>query len=308
MSNENRKVSQQEQELWAATQAGIPIERARAYIELAQLEEANSKFKDALPLYEVALGLIEAEAEVDYALDLVQVLYQIAQCLNFLGRNQEEIEVIKKALNVATECGVGDLPALHRAAGYSYYSLMDYENSVKNHQAALNYPDPDAGDISLAIDQLNIGTSLSKLKRFDEAIEILKIARDLFKRLKEPKLVAICDGEIAENYVELNDAASIEKYGQLALGTAEMVEDRQRQWWLHYFLAVAKRLQGELDDSICHLETGRSLAISHGYQEFAYLVKVDCELAKIYRSQGLDQQAEKIERRVKTVAEILEAA
>ena len=299
MSNENRKVSQQEQELWAATQAGIPIERARAYIELAQLEEANSKFKDALPLYEVALGLIEAEAEVDYALDLVQVLYQIAQCLNFLGRNQEEIEVIKKALNVATECGVGDLPALHRAAGYSYYSLMDYENSVKNHQAALNYPDPDAGDI---------GTSLSKLKRFDEAIEILKIARDLFKRLKEPKLVAICDGEIAENYVELNDAASIEKYGQLALGTAEMVEDRQRQWWLHYFLAVAKRLQGELDDSICHLETGRSLAISHGHQEFAYLVKVDHELAKIYRSQGLDQQAEKIERRVKTVAEILEAA
>ena len=72
--NKNRKLSQQEQELWAATQEGIPIERARAYIELAELEKDNYNFKDAVALYDTALDLIEAESEIDYAPELAQVL------------------------------------------------------------------------------------------------------------------------------------------------------------------------------------------------------------------------------------------
>ena len=304
----NRKVNQQEQDLWAATQEGIPIERARAYIELAQLEGERSNFKQAILLFETALDLIQAEADSNYAPDLLNVLCSIADCYYFLSRYQDEIGVIEKAIVVANEYGIGDLGSLLRAAGRCYYSLNDDQSSMKNHQAALDYPDPDATEDTVATDQLNIGMSLSRLKRFNEAIEKFQIARSIFKKLKQPRMVAICDGELAETYVGLNDPIGIKEYGHLALGTAEMIEDRRRQWWLHYFLAVAMRLQGELEKGISHLDTGRNLALTHGFEEFAYLVKVDQELVKIYLGQGMTQKAEEIERRVKTVADILEAA
>jgi hypothetical protein len=140
------------------------------------------------------------------------------------------------------------------------------------------------------------------------AIERLNTARSAFKKLKEPKWVAICDGELAESYIGLNDGVSIEKYAQLALGTAELVEDRYRQWWLHYYLAIAKRLQGELDAAVEHLETGRNLAISFGCEEFRYLAKIDLELASIYLIKGMVKQAEELQRRARNVEEILEVA
>lgn len=304
----NRKLTQQEQELWAATQEGIPIERARAYIELAELEREKYKFEDAVALYDTALELIEAESEIDYAPELAQVLYEKAGLLSLLNKYEEEIEVIDKAIDVAAQYGVGNVASLLRAAGRAFHALKDDESSIKSHQIAHEYPDPDVDEEALAIDHLNIGMSLGRLKRYDEAIERLQIARDAFKKLKEPKWVAICDGELAETYVGLNDGVSIEKYAQLALGTAQLIEDRFRQWWLHYYLGIAKRLQGELDESIEQLETGRSLALSFGCEEFKYLVKVDLELAGIYASKGMIKQSQELERRARNVEEILEVA
>lgn len=306
--NKNRKLSQQEQELWAATQAGIPIERARAYIELAELEKDKYKFKDAVALYDTALELIEAESEADYAPDLAQVLYEKAGCLSLLNNYEEEIEVIDKAIDLAAQYEVGNVPSLLRAAGRAFHALKDDESSIKSHQIAHEYPDPDVSEEALAIDHLNIGMSLGRLKQFDAAIERLNTARSAFKKLKEPKWVAICDGELAESYIGLNDGVSIEKYAQLALGTAELVEDRYRQWWLHYYLAIAKRLQGELDAAVEHLETGRNLAISFGCEEFRYLAKIDLELASIYLIKGMVKQAEELQRRARNVEEILEVA
>lgn len=306
--NRNKKLTQQERQLWAATQEGIPIERARAYIELAEIEREKYKFKDAVALYDTALELIEAESEIDYAPDLAQVLYEKAGVLSLLNRFEEEIEVIDKAIDVAAQYEVGDVPSLLRAAGRAFHALKDDEGSIRAHQIAHEYPDPDVTEDSLAIDHLNIGMSLSRLKRYDEAIERLQIARDAFKKLKEPKWVAICDGEIAETYVGLNDGVNIEKYAQLALGTAQIVEDRYRQWWLHYFLGIAKRLQGDLDQGLEHLEIGRNLALSHGCEEFRYLVKVDLEVAEIYAIKGMEKQSQELQRRARNVEEILEVA
>ena len=306
--NKNRKLSQQEQELWAATQEGIPIERARAYIELAELEKDKYKFKDAIALYDTALELIEAESEIDYAPDLAQVLFEKAGLLSLLNRYEEEIEVIDKAIDISAQYGVGDVASLLRAAGRAFHALKDDESSIRSHQIAHEYPDPDVSEEALAIDHLNIGMSLARLKRYEEAIESLQIARSDFKKLKEPKWLAVCDGELAETYVGLNDGVSIEKYAQLALGTAELVEDRFRQWWLHYYLAIAKRLQGDLDAAVEHLDTGRNLAISFGCEEFKYLAKVDHELAGIYLIKGMVKQAEELNRRASNVEEILEVA
>lgn len=306
--NRNKKLTQQEQQLWAATQEGIPIERARAYIELAEIEREKYKFKDAVALYDTALELIEAESEIDYAPDLAQVLYEKAGLLSLLNRYEEEIEVIDKAIDVAAQYEVGDVPSLLRAAGRAFHALKDDESSIKSHQIAHEYPDPDVTQDALAIDHLNIGMSLNRLKRYNEAIERLQIARDAFKKLKEPKWVAICDGEIAETYVGLNDGVNIEKYAQLALGTAQIVEDRYRQWWLHYFLGIAKRLQGELDQGLEHLEIGRNLALSYGCEEFRYLVKVDLEVAEIYAIKGMEKLSQELQRRARNVEEILEVA
>ena len=310
MSRESRKkrLTPEEKELWAATQEGIPIERVRAYLQLAEIEQDQYKFKDAAAIYEVAIEILEAESEIDYAPEQAQALYEMAGCLSLSYEFEQELEVIKKALDFAEKTGFGDVPSLLRAAGRSLHALNDDENSIKYHQRAYEYPNPDISEEELAIDQLNIGMSLKKLERYQEAIEKIQFARESFKKNKEPKWVAICDGELTEIYIGLNDGVSVEKYAQLALGTAEMIEDRYRQWWLQYYLGIAKRLQGDLDSSLEHLENGRSLALAFGCDEFKYLVKVDLEIAGIYVIKGMVKQAEEIERRARNVESILEAA
>lgn len=306
--NNNRKVSKEEAEIWQKTQVGIPIDRARAYIALSHIEFDKSNFQDALPLCQMAAEIIQTQQEDQYAPDLAHILDGIAQCYFHLERYRDEVEILEEALQLARRTGSGDEPELLRAQGRSYYALREDENSIRCHQAALAYPKFEIDEKQEAIDRLNIGMALARLTRFQEAINELYTARGIFKLIKKPKWVAICDLELTEIYINLKDGLNGQIHGQLALGTAQLLDDKHRQWLSHYYLGIAMKLQEEYEVALKHFEDGRSLALHFGREEFEYLVKVDREVARIYEIKGSTQKAEEIRQRISHIEEMLEIA
>jgi tetratricopeptide (TPR) repeat protein len=78
-------------------------------------------------------------------------------------------------------------------------------------------------------------------------------------------------------------------------------------WMLKYYLGIAHRLLGQDDEAIDLFEEARELALSMGYQEWAFLVRVDKEMAQMFFSRGRLTEADEIYRRIKSVEEIVES-
>jgi hypothetical protein len=74
---------------------------------------------------------------------------------------------------------------------------------------------------------------------------------------------------------------------------------------MNYYLAIAKRLKSEFEETENLLDISRSLALKYGKNEWKILVDIDRELAGIYIVRGKVSAANDILRRVKTVEEVL---
>jgi tetratricopeptide (TPR) repeat protein len=170
---------------------------------------------------------------------------------------------------------------------------------------ALEIPDPDRQDMSLAIDLLNIGMSAAKSQRQNMALGHLHEAREIFRKAKEVSWVANCDDQLAEVYLDLNMEYELGKFARRALDFAEISGNRRKQPILNYYLAIAMRLQGEFEMAEHLLDVSRDLALKYGYDEWKMLVEIDKELAGIYIIKGRVAAANEILRRIETVEEIL---
>jgi hypothetical protein len=74
---------------------------------------------------------------------------------------------------------------------------------------------------------------------------------------------------------------------------------------LKYFLGVANRILGESETASRLFDEARNLAIAMGWQEWEFLIKVDKEIAGLFRANGLDDSADEILRRIKSIEELV---
>ena len=100
--------------------------------------------------------------------DLGRVLFYFATCLKELGRLEEAIDVLKRAINADPE----DLPN-HNLLGFCYYKTKQHEKAVKCFRRAVEI-DPSSG-----IDWANLGSNLRDLGRIEEAVKMYKKALSL---------------------------------------------------------------------------------------------------------------------------------
>jgi tetratricopeptide (TPR) repeat protein len=157
---------------------------------------------------------------------------------------------------------------------------------------------------SFGIDYFNIGMGLFELGRYEESRDAYLKSRSAFKSHDEIDYVVECDFRLSEIFVELKDPVNIVHHGQKALDFYTVLRDDRKVWTLKYFLGVAQRLLGELEAASQLFEDAKSLAIAVGWKEWAFLIKVDTAIAKLFEINGLHEQAAEILRRVKSVEEV----
>lgn len=156
-------------------QEGVPV----FYLGICDLREGRPE--SAMAHFVEALRLGPAEE------DLSRVLFNIGACLKELGRPEEAIDVLKRAIEADPE----DL-ANHNLLGFCYYKTKRHEEAVKCFLRAVEI-EPNS-----AIDWANLGSNLRDLGKIDEAVTMYKKALSLdptieFVRVNLTKLTKVLE-------------------------------------------------------------------------------------------------------------------
>jgi len=305
--HKEKPIDKEEQELWQQVAQSEGTQQADAYVALSRLAFEKGKYKDSLAMCEIARDLFEQESVINHPRELFDVNVGISKNYEELGKRYEAAEALGKAIEAAALIDIEAVDDLLREQGRHWYAVKEYINSLECHQEAMKLSGLDLRDSSAGIDYLNIGMCHHAMKKYTEAIEILRKAREIFKESNDPEWMITCDEELAEIYVALGNAVEIEYYGRRALDFHTTIQNHRHMWWLKYYIAVAYRLNGDLDEASVWCEDAKSLALAMGYQEWKFLVKVDKEIAEMLIIKGRIDEANEILRRIKSVEEIIES-
>ncbi len=261
-------MTEYEKQLWENIANMAGVEKAESFISLSHIAFERNDYRESLAMCETAKDLYEAEESVEYLYQIARIWSGIAINLQELGRHRESAHSAGEAVRLLRELQSPALGELLRDQGRYWFSAGEHQSSLDCHMDAMEIPDPDRRDVGVAVDLLNIGMAEGALLFHDRAIGHLSEARRIFKKSKEITWVAVCDELLAEVYLAIPMAEELEMCARRALDFAEISDDKGRQWKLNYYLAIAKRLKEEFDESQYLLDVSRKLVLEYGQNEW----------------------------------------
>jgi tetratricopeptide (TPR) repeat protein len=308
--NDEERTSQEEreQELWREVSQSEGAERAEAITALGRILWDKSKYKESLAFCESARDLYLEAGRENYLDELTDVSFGIMNNLDMLHRPREAAEAAAVIVQLYKETNHPMLGELLRDEGRYWFSAGEIEKSLERHLEAIAIVDPDQTEIGRGIDLLNVGMARKRLGHYIDAIENLKDAITIFKAEKNPSWVSKCHGELTEIYTELEMPDEIEEWARKALDFAELTGNGRWEYWLNYYIGVARKIKGDLDSAEEFLAKAKHQAIQSGDQDWNVLVKIEKEIAGIDVIRGKVSQAEEALRRVATIEETLLAS
>jgi tetratricopeptide (TPR) repeat protein len=308
--NDEERTSQEEreQELWREVSQSEGAERAEAITALGRILWDKSKYKESLAFCESARDLYLEAGRENYLDELTDVSFGIMNNLDMLHRPREAAEAAAVIVQLYKETNHPMLGELLRDEGRYWFSAGEIEKSLERHLEAIAIVDPDQTEIGRGVDLLNVGMARKRLGHYIDAIENLKDAIAIFRAEKNPSWVSKCHGELTEIYTELEMPDEIEEWARKALDFAELTGNGRWEYWLNYYIGVARKIKGDLDSAEEFLAKAKHQAIQSGDQDWNVLVKIEKEIAGIDVIRGKVSQAEEALRRVATIEETLLAS
>jgi len=303
--SEEQPIEEVEKELWERVAREEGFGRADSYVALARIAYTKGNFKESIAMCEVAREYFENNDADNHQHEILDVSVGISKNYEELNKPLETAQALDKAIMVARTLELETLDELLRDQGRSWYSASEYEKSLACHLEAIEITARLLKEVSNGIDYLNIWMCYRQLRRFPEAIEVLRKAREYFKEEKEPSWVVTVDGELTEVYVGMGNPVEIMYYGQRALDFHTLLRSHRHMWMLKYYVGIAHRLLGQDDEAIELFEDAKGLALAMGYQEWEFLIKVEKEMAEMFIVRGRVHEANEIFRRIKSVEDIV---
>ena len=163
------------------------------------------------------------------------------------------------------------------------------------------------GDESGAANDLHlIGCAHRELKQYDKALEAFTEARALFKSLKEVINVARCDQKIAHCLIEMGDGEGARVAAQKSLDVFVTAHDHYRETYSLLELGKAQILIGDDEAGLASLERVLDVATDTEPRDFEFIVDIERRIANVLRKLRREGEAIEIERRLSSVADIVE--
>ena len=297
-----------EQDLWQEVRQREGADRAKAITALSRILWNRNKYKESLAFCESARDLYLEAGRENYLDELTDVNFGIMNNFDMLDRSREAAEAAAVICDLYKETDHPMLGELLRDQGRYWFSAGDIEKSLACHLEAISIPDPDQSEISRGIDYLNVGMARKRLGNYADAIADLKEAIVIFKGEKDPNWVSKCHGELSEIYMSLEMPEEIEEWARKALDFAELSGNGRWEYWLNYYIGVARKIKGDLDAAEEFLAKAKFQAVQLGDQDWHALVKIEKEIAGIDVIRGKVNQAEEAFRRISTIEETLLAS
>ena len=295
-----------EEMLWDRIPEVDGEERASTYYELSARIYARGQYDEALALAETARDIYSTLGDSAPSEGLAQAYSAIGYNLNQLKRMDEAATAMSKAVEILR---VNKSPiALELACtlGEWWYTSKQYDKVVETMNECAQEHLVDGNEIGAANDLHLIGCAERELKNYERSIDAFKEARALFKRNKEVIHVARCDQKIASCLIELGEGELALETARKAVDVFETGHDHRRETFAQFEYGKAQILLEKFDDALATLEQVLSVVSEDEPKDFEFIVDVETRIAKIIRMQGRTDEADEIERRLKSVQETLD--
>lgn len=295
-----------EEMLWDRIPEVDGEERASTYYELSARIYARGQYDEALALAETARDIYSTLGASAPSEGLAQAYSAIGYNLNQLKRMDEAASAMSKAVEILRENKSPIALELACTLGEWWYTSKQYEKVVQTMGECAQEHLVDGNEIGAANDLHLIGCAERELKNYEKAIAAFKEARILFKQNKEVIHVARCDQKMASCLIELNDGELALTTARKALDVFETAHDHRRETFALFEYGKAQILLEKFDDGLATLEQVLSVVSEDEPRDFEFIIDVESRIAKIVRMQGRTDEADEIERRLKSVQEMLE--
>lgn len=295
-----------EEMLWDRIPEVDGEERASTYYELSARIYARGQYDEALALAETARDIYSTLGASAPSEGLAQAYSAIGYNLNQLKRMDEAASAMSKAVEILRENKSPIALELACTLGEWWYTSKQYEKVVQTMGECAQEHLVDGNEIGAANDLHLIGCAERELKNYEKAIAAFKEARILFKQNKEVIHVARCDQKMASCLIELNDGELALTTARKALDVFETAHDHRRETFALFEYGKAQILLEKFDDGLATLEQVLSVVSEDEPRDFEFIIDVESRIAKIVRMQGRTDVADEIERRLKSVQEMLE--
>ena len=295
-----------EEMLWDRIPEVHGEERANTYYELSARIFARGQYDEALALAETARDIFSELGAAAPSEGLAQAYSAIGYNLNQLKRMDEAASAMSKAVEILRENKSPIALELACTLGEWWYTSKQYDKVVETMNECAQEHLVDGNEIGAANDLHLIGCAERELKNYEKSIDSFKEARALFKRNKEVIHVARCDQKIASCLIELGEGELALETARRAVDVFETGHDHRRENFAQFEYGKAQILLEKFDDALATLEQVLSVVSEDEPKDFEFIVDVETRIAKIIRMQGRTDEADEIERRLKSVQETLD--
>jgi tetratricopeptide (TPR) repeat protein len=295
-----------EEMLWDRIPEVDGEERASTYYELSARIYARGQYDEALALAETARDIYSTLGESAPSEGLAQAYSAIGYNLNQLKRMDEAATAMSKAVEILRENKSPIALELACTLGEWWYTSKQYDKVVETMNECAQEHLVDGNEIGAANDLHLIGCAERELKNYERSIDAFKEARALFKLNKEVIHVARCDQKIASCLIELGEGELALETARKAVDVFETGHDHRRETFAQFEYGKAQILLEKFDDALATLEQVLSVVSEDEPKDFEFIVDVETRIAKIIRMQGRIDEADEIERRLKSVQETLD--
>jgi tetratricopeptide (TPR) repeat protein len=295
-----------EEMLWDRIPEVDGEERASTYYELSARIYARGQYDEALALAETARDIYSTLGDSALSEGLAQAYSAIGYNLNQLKRMDEAATAMSKAVEILRENKSPIALELACTLGEWWYTSKQYDKVVQTMNECAQEHLVDGNEIGAANDLHLIGCAERELKNYEKSIDSFKEARALFKRNKEVIHVARCDQKIASCLIELGEGELALETARRAVDVFETGHDHRRENFAQFEYGKAQILLEKFDDALATLEQVLSVVSEDEPKDFEFIVDVETRIAKIIRMQGRTDEADEIERRLKSVQETLD--
>jgi tetratricopeptide (TPR) repeat protein len=294
-----------EEMLWDRIPEVDGEERASTYYELSARIYARGQYDEALALAETARDIYSTLGDSVLSEGLAQAYSAIGYNLNQLKRMDEAATAMSKAVEILRENKSPIALELACTLGEWWYTSKQYDKVVQTMNECAQEHLVDGNEIGAANDLHLIGCAERELKNYEKSIDAFKEARALFKRNKEVIHVARCDQKIASCLIELGEGELALETARRAVDVFETGHDHRRENFAQFEYGKAQILLEKFDDALATLEQVLSVVSEDEPKDFEFIVDLETRIAKIIRMQGRTDEADEIERRLKSVQETL---
>jgi tetratricopeptide (TPR) repeat protein len=295
-----------EEMLWDRIPEVDGEERASTFYELSARIYARGQYDEALALAETARDIYSTLGDSAPSEGLAQAYSAIGYNLNQLKRMDEAASAMSKAVEILRENKSPIALELACTLGEWWYTSKQYDKVVQTMNECAQEHLVDGNEIGAANDLHLIGCAERELKNYEKSIDSFKEARALFKQNKEVIHVARCDQKIASCLIELGEGELALETARRAVDVFETGHDHRRENFAQFEYGKAQILLEKFDDALATLEQVLSVVSEDEPKDFEFIVDVETRIAKIIRMQGRTDEADEIERRLKSVQETLD--